>query len=401
MADGPTFACDACGKTFAWKPAIAGKKAKCKCGATLVVPDEEPEASLDDLYDLAPAGPVDEGTTARVAMPAPVAAVATSAPNRGAGGAAIGYQRGPTAREKQLEATANYVDPVRDIYAPVGLLIVGLLSYVGYYMFRYEVRGSFLAGTLVGISVITVIKAILMIGFAFVIAGPVGVSFGGVGTAILKLAAMAVFSDGVETWIDFGAEKLAGNGFFSSMVSFPAVLGIYWVLLIYLFSMDSGDSWMVVMLMTVFSFIARWILVFLLLAWVMNMGGISAPTVLSGAGGSASSGSMVSEATETFNELKDRKMIHEAVAYMDDGHQIALRPSIQAMYDAGATKVYFTVDRDINGHESTDQLVVEMPTDKQKRIAVYKAITKYYDDLKLGDGPTDTGEKYQFIEVMQ
>lgn len=36
------FACKNCGKTFSWKPAIAGKKAKCSCGASVEVPAIDP-----------------------------------------------------------------------------------------------------------------------------------------------------------------------------------------------------------------------------------------------------------------------------------------------------------------------------------------------------------------------
>ncbi|MEM1444888.1 MAG: hypothetical protein AAGF84_02440 [Planctomycetota bacterium] len=33
------FRCDACGKAFRWKPQIAGKQTRCKCGALLTIPD--------------------------------------------------------------------------------------------------------------------------------------------------------------------------------------------------------------------------------------------------------------------------------------------------------------------------------------------------------------------------
>ena len=42
-----TFACPACGKTFAWNPAKAGKKGPCKCGQILTVPRERPGAEDD------------------------------------------------------------------------------------------------------------------------------------------------------------------------------------------------------------------------------------------------------------------------------------------------------------------------------------------------------------------
>ena len=44
MAGGATFSCDSCGKQYPWKPELAGKKAKCKCGAVLSVP-AQPQAA--------------------------------------------------------------------------------------------------------------------------------------------------------------------------------------------------------------------------------------------------------------------------------------------------------------------------------------------------------------------
>src|SRR5947207_15351691 len=38
MVGGATFSCDSCGKQYPWKPELAGKKAKCKCGAMLNIP---------------------------------------------------------------------------------------------------------------------------------------------------------------------------------------------------------------------------------------------------------------------------------------------------------------------------------------------------------------------------
>jgi len=38
MAGGATFSCDSCGKQYPWKPELAGKKAKCKCGALISIP---------------------------------------------------------------------------------------------------------------------------------------------------------------------------------------------------------------------------------------------------------------------------------------------------------------------------------------------------------------------------
>ena len=52
------FSCDKCGKSYKWKPELAGKKVKCKCGNIMAAPAEEPvaaepEVDLDSLYELA------------------------------------------------------------------------------------------------------------------------------------------------------------------------------------------------------------------------------------------------------------------------------------------------------------------------------------------------------------
>jgi hypothetical protein len=402
MSEGPTFACDSCGKTYAWKEQIAGKKAKCKCGATLTVPTEAPEppdSGLDDLYALVPDGPVDEGASARIAMPTP-APVPSSAP-RIPGAAALPYQRGPTAREQEFAKNANFIDQNRDIYVPVALLIIGLASYVSHYAIRYQMSGSGIGIVTLGICLMTAFKAALMIGFAMVIAGPLGVSFGGVGTAALKLAAIAVFSDGVGTWIDDLTTKMAGTSGFSGMLSFPIIIGIYWTMLIYLFSMDPGDSWLVVILLAFFDMLVRWIILFLLLAVVMNMSGIASSAISSAAGAAGSAASSAMSATvEHFNELKEAKLLKEAGQYIADGHQASLKPSVDAWYAAGAKKVYFHVDRDINGHEDPGGIVIELPTDKAARVKIFDAIKKYETDLNLGDGEKDDGEPYIFIDIL-
>ena len=38
----PRFNCPTCGKSYRWKPEMAGRSAKCGCGGKLVVPGERP-----------------------------------------------------------------------------------------------------------------------------------------------------------------------------------------------------------------------------------------------------------------------------------------------------------------------------------------------------------------------
>lgn len=43
--DGPRFHCPSCKKSYRWKPELAGKKAKCKCGAVMAIPASPPAAA--------------------------------------------------------------------------------------------------------------------------------------------------------------------------------------------------------------------------------------------------------------------------------------------------------------------------------------------------------------------
>lgn len=45
----PKFSCAGCGKTFRWKPEIAGKKAKCGCGTSIMVPANAPGVAKPKL----------------------------------------------------------------------------------------------------------------------------------------------------------------------------------------------------------------------------------------------------------------------------------------------------------------------------------------------------------------
>src|SRR5262245_21814721 len=46
------FACEGCGKTYRWKPELAGRRVKCACGAVMTCPYKPQPAFVDDLYDV-------------------------------------------------------------------------------------------------------------------------------------------------------------------------------------------------------------------------------------------------------------------------------------------------------------------------------------------------------------
>src|SRR5687767_12957477 len=82
-AEAPKFSCASCGREFRWKPELAGKKAKCKCGAVVAVPTVAPSAAPapaaveHDPFDMAGepepvAAPPQFRSPPPVAAPAPV-----------------------------------------------------------------------------------------------------------------------------------------------------------------------------------------------------------------------------------------------------------------------------------------------------------------------------------------
>lgn len=423
MADVGTsrFACEACGKSYTWKPELAGKKVKCKCGQILRVPQAQQEPPEDDLYDLAPSEePVkpqraappppitpSSASTSRSsgARPLPARAPVGRAPAVAASGAGtVPYFPGPTLRDRERLAAQVLVDMKRDVYTPVILLVLGFLLYVGYYGIRYQMGGTGIAFTTLGLGLITAFKAALLIGFAFAVAGPLGVSFGGIYTAILKLAAIAVFCDGVTTWIDAGVNKISGVGgggvFGFGVISFPIALGLYWGLLTYLFSMDPGDSWMVVMILSVFDYIVRLAMIALLLRLVLGWGGVAAGNVPVPAFGGGGGMSNVDPVAERVAQLKDAQLLKEAREFIAGGRQEALRSPVDAWYAAGCPNVWFEVSRDINGKVYPDGLIVELPKDKTKRAECYNILNRYYQSL--GDASSneqDDGSPYIIVPV--
>src|SRR4051794_18182068 len=73
MSSASKFACDGCGKSYSWKPELAGRRVKCKCSQVMTVPASDPSQSepapdgFDDLYALAEGTPIE---TAAVTPPA-------------------------------------------------------------------------------------------------------------------------------------------------------------------------------------------------------------------------------------------------------------------------------------------------------------------------------------------
>jgi hypothetical protein len=78
------FSCPSCGRQFSWKPELAGRSAKCKCGATIKVPPTASAAPAAPRARAAAAPAADEGNPLDAYDFSQ--AEATAAPAKGGGG---------------------------------------------------------------------------------------------------------------------------------------------------------------------------------------------------------------------------------------------------------------------------------------------------------------------------
>jgi len=324
------------------------------------------------------------------------AGAVAGAPRTSATGIPLAYKRGLSRQEREAGNAIN--DMTRDLYVPLALIAVGFAMYIGYYAVAFHLTGAGIAVVSMGLTALIAFKVVSLVGFAMVMAGPLGVGFGDFKSAILKLAAIAVFADGLICIIDALVRSFSGGfgggilGF--GIIGFPIALGLYWGLLIYLFSMDPGDSWMVVMVLTVFDRMLRWLLILLVLNLVLGWGGVSLP----GSGGSGSGGAAITtrsgEIQTRIDDLEETQSINEARAFIADGHKQGLTKIVDALYDNGCKKVWFGMSgRDINGRSEAVDIIAELPKDPAKRAACYQALKEYYKGAGHSSASSDLIDK--------
>ena len=167
-----------------WSPAIAGKRGKCKCGATIQVPDEiePPVEKTEDLLSAL------ERPTSPVVEPNAYANVA-SAPT-------LAYAR----VEPRDQRSVLSGELLREIGVPFGVLILG---YSGILIWLAH-HGSFVfaavAGTVMLASLLMFIKTIVLSLFAWALARNSGGSFGHPLGTVLKIAGLVVALDAATLW---------------------------------------------------------------------------------------------------------------------------------------------------------------------------------------------------------
>src|SRR5688572_8139616 len=221
------FSCDACGKTYAWKAQLAGKKVKCKCGSPISVPAEDPALAeapppeFEDLYALAQGEdvPVAPPPIAR-AVGAPVLATAGAAPDLapapkaprkggvrpaggGGGGGApaaggrpkmLGYAQMGGGRRRLADDDKDgsgdvFFNPVKDVYVTAGLILLGTV--LAFYVMMSDCGLD--AGTgIVAVGILSVVNLLLIVPAILLTVRLFDLGIGPIGPGVLKLAACAL-----------------------------------------------------------------------------------------------------------------------------------------------------------------------------------------------------------------
>lgn len=292
----PKFNCASCGKEYRWKPELAGKKAKCKCGSVIAVPAKPPAAprpkpgeveDLDGLYALAqeekkatsraavdenaggyrcpscsssmPAGAVicpncqlDMRTGVR--MPAMagggaaggVAAAAGAYANTTRAARVLAYGGGGAGAASHAERASRDVafegGKFRSLYLPIGLIVLGVLFYFGQVAFS---NNRLAAGVMIGMVFGRVVMDSVLIFVAMMIAVKgFDMGFGAFGPAVLKILAVAMGPGALGEMI----EKMVGGGIGGILIGAFVTIVLYWTLIKVLFNLDLGETFLFIFL---------------------------------------------------------------------------------------------------------------------------------------------------------
>ena len=242
-ARGEVFNCPACGMSCDWKPEFVGKTAMCRCGHVMKIPDlhaAEEESMLPTPHVPAPPrgkhnlrdeGPVPEAEFNDDEVDEKTA--------RGFAGLA-GYG----------EENPNKPDVFRDLHAPLGLIGVGLMITAGEMAWMAR-EGASVGAATVYVAVSTFIQLVVMFAGILGAAKVGGISFGPLGTAVLKLLAVYLAPSALGMLIT----QALGGDMAVAIIGYGVAAVLYWSLIAYLFRLDGQQTVTCVMAIG----IARWV----------------------------------------------------------------------------------------------------------------------------------------------
>jgi hypothetical protein len=245
------FACDGCGKSYRWKPELAGRRVKCACGHVMPCPADDGDD--EGLYDVA-----DEPTKSAVAtrVQSAVAAPVIAAPT-------LAY-RAP--KEDTGGVDLYFPNKVIDLYAPLCIIAGSTVIEVIVALIRARGGTRSVPFALGAVGAEMIFGTAVMLAGIFLAAKFRGISFGAFWTAVLKLAAISV---GPSAAMALTAPILGIIPGFGGLLNWVLGFILYFALIGTFFDLDQSDTWycvMVIFLVKVVLFFAIMFGIFGLLA---------------------------------------------------------------------------------------------------------------------------------------
>jgi hypothetical protein len=443
------FSCTSCGKAYAWKPQLAGKRVKCKCGAPISVPAEDPALAqapppeFDDLYALAEGNADVPVAPAPIARPAPALAVAavgagagTAAPapraNRPGGSGAgtgarkpnlLGYAQmggGKRRLADQEEASTDiFFHPVKDLYIPAGLVVLGMALSVFYLLYQNQVDN--IGTAILAVGILSLISLILAVPGILITIKLFDLGIGPIGPGILKIAACAIAPGAIGEVI-----SLIFTGSLGGYIGWCLAVGIGFTIFMKLLEMDFIET----LACTCIIFVVRTWIVYAIMAAVF--GGILGPSFgrgpLGALGGGGGGGGRINIAGEihvdeddSIDAIRARQHDEEALQILPgaggtDGKQwiegapnrVLAKQSreksleiIRGFYAAGVHEVRVWPHKDAATGQESVNLMIVCPNNDDKA-----SRPKVMDNLKklarlLGRvTPRDRGERFFIVRMI-
>lgn len=273
--------CPNCEKGYTWKPELAGRKVKCRCGGVFRVAESDPAkgaAEAGPAAEQAPEGDIFEmeeapTTNAGGALPAfdlaeapplPAAAAARKEKRTCSSCGAVIADRAvicvncgmnlSTGRKVRVSdglstserASKNKQDYMRTQYMYPGIaLVVGAIMLVGAAYLQFvsagdgvAMQGVTLGATVFGVMMLTAVETVAMLIGCLIAAKLIGVGFGSLGSAMVKLPACFV----VPAAIDLIVSSLTGFGLFG----WGAGIFTYYIMLRLLFDLEEQETVLVI-----------------------------------------------------------------------------------------------------------------------------------------------------------
>jgi len=418
--------CNGCRKQYKWKPELAGKKVKCKCGTVIDVPaqPQPPGPDEDDLYAFAD-DPSTGGPAAAVAaippirpVPPPIqpvapippiarpqAAVAGAAAARGAA-PMLGYR--PRASQQEIARGSTWSlegSPIKDFWLPIGCIVVGLIINLVDWMVLNEL--DFIWAMLV-VGVSTVIEMVVLIVGCVIAMKLMDMALGAPLQALLKIAGVAIAPGAIVGLLgsSFDGGWMVGWG-----VSF--LLSIF--LLMAFFDLDGTEVMILASIIWVMKQLGGYIVMFAIVGWLVSgaiSGGGGGGSAVGGGGmGSMIGGSSAPQASAAELDAEARDWLEElshaeakqwlAAANqrlldgLDRAKSVAL---VNQLYAAGATEVRIAGLED--GYPVADLLVVSLPKDSARRKKIF-ALEREFSQVRPEFEPTrDVGQNYLVLYFM-